>query len=145
MYSARNTNNGSSLKIVQVLIDKGADLNSRDNDRWTVLMYAIHCSEIYSSLETVKTLIKAGANFSREDYEMIQKYRPINIKTKKYVLNYLNVNMINPSDKGVIVIKYEGLNSSSVQKRIEKMLKEIRDICGDGDGEIVIAHANCKN
>lgn len=62
MEAARQGN----LKTAEILIGKGTDINARDNDGWTALMYAVRYS---SSGAMVHLLIKAGS-----DTKSVNKY-----------------------------------------------------------------------
>ncbi len=53
-----------NLKIVEVLIEAGADVNSRDADRRTPLIYAVK-NNFY---ESAKTLLKKGSSTIAKDY-----------------------------------------------------------------------------
>ena len=56
-------NENSSYDTIKALIDAGADVNVKDNNGTTALMYAVY----YGNTEIVKTLIAAGADVNAKD------------------------------------------------------------------------------
>jgi hypothetical protein len=58
------------VEIVRLLLAAGADVNSRDQDGHTALVYAIlqqSASQAAARLEALRTLIEAGAGVNRPD------------------------------------------------------------------------------
>ena len=60
------SNGGSSLKTVDFLLERGANINLKDNDGMTALMHVSYNSK-FSSNKTVKFLLERGANPNLQD------------------------------------------------------------------------------
>ena len=54
---------GTTAEQIQTLIERGADINAKDTNGKTVLMYAIN----HPNLELARILIRAGADASDKD------------------------------------------------------------------------------
>lgn len=60
LYSAAQ---GGSLNVVEFFLDKGADIDARDEDNWTPLMIA----SMNGHLEVVRFLVQKGADINAKD------------------------------------------------------------------------------
>ncbi len=60
-----------SIEIVRLLIDSGADVNHKNNFGMTPLEYAVR-TDRENSLETIKILLKNGADISKCKYNLLQ-------------------------------------------------------------------------
>ena len=65
LYAAENGN----IEELERLLDRGADINAKDNDDWTALMYASENSNDTSSIETVRLLLDRGADINATNNE----------------------------------------------------------------------------
>ncbi|MDD9899899.1 MAG: ankyrin repeat domain-containing protein [Alphaproteobacteria bacterium] len=50
-------------RIISALIENGADVNARDQDGWTALMYAV----VPANKDAIQTLIENGAHIGKEN------------------------------------------------------------------------------
>ena len=67
MIASSNTNTFSSIEIVKLLIENGANVNLQNNDGVTALMISSIYSNSYSSLDAVKLLIENEADLNIRD------------------------------------------------------------------------------
>ncbi len=58
----------SSIKCIKELIRRGADVNEKNYNNTTVLMYAISSINKTKRLDIIKILVKFGANIAPKDY-----------------------------------------------------------------------------
>ena len=57
MYATKHSSDTSSLETVQLLLETGADINVKDNDGRTALMYATK----NNAFEVIRLLLEYGA------------------------------------------------------------------------------------
>ena len=62
----RAARTGNNQRIVE-LLNKGVDIDAKNNDEWTALMIASRRSNDTSSLDTVKLLLDRGADINSKD------------------------------------------------------------------------------
>jgi len=67
---------GNDMKMVKLLLDRGANVNSRDNDGYSALSAA---AETNASIETVRLLLKAGAD---RNLKTVRGERPYDIAVR---------------------------------------------------------------
>ena len=65
-----NASKNGNIKKIKLLIENGADVNAKDNDGSTSLIFASMYSNDTSSLDTVKLLLENGADVNaKNNYE----------------------------------------------------------------------------
>jgi len=91
-------------RIVKLLIKSGADLNSRDYDGKTALLYAANYSENDSYLDVIKLLVEAGADINIPDnygstilHYIVHRQDDVNVETIKYLVS-INFDINTTSD-----------------------------------------------
>ena len=80
----------NGLEAVKECLKNGADVNAKDDDGWTALIYAVRWSNVSSTKATVKMLIDAGADVNAISNDgwtalMLAAIRSNNISTESTV------------------------------------------------------------
>jgi uncharacterized protein len=147
MYAAKTGN----TKMIQMLIDKGISVNTKQKDGWTALATALNSND---DIETIKTLLNAGANANdiinsevSEDCSspLISSVRNRYYNLIKVLIEYkAEVNLTCSNGKTALAYAIYGRNPEIVKllieiganpngKEIDKALSEIITYYKEGD------------
>ncbi len=119
--ASRYSNTTSSIETVRLLLDSGADVNVKKNDKYTPLLISSQNSNGTSSIETVKLLLDSGANINDKTKKgnaalMLASYKSNDTSSNETVKLLLDsgadVNLKNINDK-------TALNLASYNNNIE--------------------------
>ena len=114
------------LKAIQMLVSKiGVDVNTRDQNGWTALHYAVLNKDMRSRIDTIYTLIQLGANIYKDksgykpsdyvvkdsqfdhEYSLKQKEKLIKMAIKTTLLEVARLFQIGKSTLSDWVVSYK--------------------------------------
>jgi len=157
MIACKNSSTSSNNRIVQLLIDKGCNVEIKSKSGRTALMIAASNTIHTSDLSTVKLLLDNGSNIHtttvngnniiQQLYKCIDKY--CDIETVKLLLNPIYKFNINSKNKitgaGLLISACQYLNSDNIIEVVKLLIKRGIDInmedCA-GNSALIIAIAN---
>ncbi len=147
MYLCRVSRALRMEKYVKRVLDKGVDVNVKDSDNWTALSYAI-CAYNWSSAETIRMLIAAGADINVETLETTMILNACNTHIHGYIGLHLliaagaDVNAVD--NDGDIPLHYvlSNLDETTSLETVRILLEhgaDINKINGDGHAPLMLA------
>ena len=128
-------------EIVQHMIDKGANINERNEDGWTPLMFA---SADNSNPEVIATLLQNGANINdRDEYGWTPLMYASAKNTNPEVISILLQNGANINDRdkeGQTPLMYASMSNTN-PKIITTLLQNGADVKAKNTGKTALDYA----
>jgi ankyrin repeat protein len=151
-----NKNNKEIVEIVELLINKGCNLNIKDNDGHTALMIAannINCKEIVKLILKNCCNLNTNCDLNLQDYEgntalMFAVSKINNIDIVELILNNpkcnFKINVKNKTGESAIMFAVAQDNNQDIVRSLLSR-KDININITDGDGETALMNAVYNN
>ena len=137
MFASRFSNSTSSLDTVKLLLENGADVNLKNDNKATPLLMAARISNIDSSYDTVKLLLEYGADVNLKNIDgwtalmMSARYSNTDstFNTVKLLLEYgADINLKNNEGWTTVMLAARYSNNESSLDTVKLLLKHNPDV-----------------